>query len=139
MRSGHDVVVSPIALEKMATDPEKAAKIEGTIDYFFNNIPKYEAEAAAMGLTFESCGCVVHDDGTVTYICGGGDPPERVAEVQRIHLEKLEKEAATRRFYYEKALEEAQKHHNMEQEALEKNRVSLEFMQFNGTNRGNIL
>ena len=75
MQSGHDVVIAPNMLEKMSNDPDKAAEIEGKIDYFFDNIPKYKAEAAAMGLTFESCGCVVHEDGTVTYICGGGDPP----------------------------------------------------------------
>lgn len=94
---GTDVVIAPKMLEKMAKEPETAERIEGTIDYFFGNIPKYEAEAAAMGLTFESCGCVVHEDGTVTYICGGGDPPERVAEVEKEHREKAEKEAAKRK------------------------------------------
>ena len=130
MRSGHDVVVSPIALEKMAGDPEKAAKIEGQIDYFLSNTDKFEVEAAAMGLTFESCGCVVHDDGTVTYICGGGDPPERIAEVERIHREKLEKEAEMRRLSAEKAQEAAQKRRELEQEELEKRRMFSQMVQF---------
>ena len=130
MRSGHDVVVSPIALEKMADDPEKAAKVEGQIDYFLSNMDKYEAEAAAMGLTFESCGCVVHDDGTVAYICGGGDPLERVAEVDRINREKREKEAEMRRVSAEKAQEATQKRRELEQEEMEKRRMFSQMMQY---------
>ena len=115
---GTDVVIAPNMLEKMAKDPETAKRIEGTIDYFFNNIPKYEAEAVAMGLTFESCGCVVHEDGTVTYICGGGDPPERVAEVEREHKEKLEKEAEKRKESAKKAQEEADRRRRIAMESL---------------------
>ncbi len=129
MCSGQDVVISPVALEKMANDPEKAARIEGTIDYFFSNIPQYEAEAAAMGLTFESCGCVVHDDGTVTYICGASDPPERVAEVERIHREKLEKEAETRRHYFEKAQMRAQEMREMEEASREHREIIRRMVQ----------
>ena len=103
MMSGTDVVIAPNILTKMAEDPKKAAEIEGKIDYFFNNIPKYEMEAAAMGLEFQSCGCVVHEDGTVTYICGAADPPERVAEVNRINREKRAKEAAERKANFEKS------------------------------------
>lgn len=102
MMSGTDVVIAHNMLKNMVKDPKKASEIEGKIDYFFENIPKYKAEAAAMGLTFESCGCVVHEDGTVTYICGGGDPPERVAEVERINREKRAKEVAERNAYFEK-------------------------------------
>ncbi len=103
MMSGTDVVIAPNILTKMAKDTKKAAEIEGKIDYFFNNIPKYEMEAAAMGLKFQSCGCVVHEDGTVTYICGAADPPERVAEVNRINSEKRAKEAAERKANFEKS------------------------------------
>ena len=103
MMSGTDVVMAPNMLTKMAEDPQKAAEIEGKIDYFFNNIPKYEMEAAAMGLKFQSCGCVVHEDGTVTYICGAEDPPERVAEVNRINREKRAKEVAERKANFEKS------------------------------------
>ena len=104
---GTDVVIAPNMLEKMAADSDKAREIEGKIDYFFRNIPKYEMEAAAMGLTFESCGCVVHEDGTVTYICGGGDPPERVAEVNEINRKKREKEATARKESYERSRQAA--------------------------------
>ncbi|MBR3535401.1 MAG: hypothetical protein IKN85_06195 [Oscillospiraceae bacterium] len=103
MMGGTDVVIAPNMLTKMAEDSKKAAEIEGKIDYFFNNIPKYEMEAAAMGLKFQSCGCVVHEDGTVTYICGAEDPPERVAEVNRINREKRAKEAAERKANFEKS------------------------------------
>ena len=60
-----------------------------------------------MGLTFEPCGVVVHEDGTVTYICGGGDSPERVAEVNRINAEKAKKKAEQQRQYQEQAAEAA--------------------------------
>jgi hypothetical protein len=36
---------------------------------------------------------VVHEDGSVTYICGCGDSPERVAEVNAINKAKREKDA----------------------------------------------
>ena len=88
---GRDVIIAPNIIQEMATDTEKANYYEGKIKYIFDNIPKYTREAAAMGLTFESCGIVIHEDGTVAHICGGGDPPERVAEVNRINAEKRKK------------------------------------------------
>ena len=88
---GRDVIIAPNIIQEMATDSTKANYYEGKIKYVFDNIPKYTREAAAMGLTFESYGIVIHEDGTVTHICGGGDPPERVAEVNRINAEKRKK------------------------------------------------
>ena len=102
--SGNDVVIAPNILEEMANDPKKAAYYEQKIDYFFTDvIPNGKAFAASMGLTFEPCGVVVHEDGTVTYICGGGDSPERVAEVNRINAEKAKKKAEQQRQYQEQA------------------------------------
>ena len=102
--SGNDVVIAPNILEEMANDPKKAAYYEQKIDYFFTDvIPSGKAFAASMGLTFEPCGVVVHEDGTVTYICGGGDSPERVAEVNRINAEKAKKKAEQQRQYQEQA------------------------------------
>ena len=102
--SGNDVVIAPNILEEMAGDPKKAAYYEQKIDYFFTDvIPKGKAYAASIGLTFEPCGVVVHEDGTVTYICGGGDSPERVAEVNRINAEKAKKKAEQQRQYQEQA------------------------------------
>ena len=49
---------------------------------------------AAQGLVFEPAGVVVHEDGTVTYISGCSDSPERVAEVNAINKAKREKRAA---------------------------------------------
>lgn len=123
MMGGTDVVIAPNMLTKMAEDSKKAAEIEGKIDYFFNNIPKYEMEAAAMGLKFQSCGCVVHEDGTVTYICGAEDPPERVAEVNRINREKRAKEAAERKAYFEKSQEAASERRRLLEE--EQRRLSI--------------
>ena len=101
---GNDVVIAPNILEEMAGDPKKAAYYEQKIDYFFTDvIPNGTAFAASVGLTFEPCGVVVHEDGTVTYICGGGDTPERVAEVNRINAEKARKKAEQQRQYQEQA------------------------------------
>lgn len=101
---GNDVVIAPNILKEMASDPKKAAYYEQEIDRFFTDIiPKGKAFAASIGLTFEPCGVVVHEDGTVTYICGGGDSPERVAEVNRINAEKAGKRAEQRRQYQEQA------------------------------------
>lgn len=101
---GNDVVIAPNILKEMASDPKKAAYYEQEIDRFFTDIiPKGKAFAASIGLTFEPCGVVVHEDGTVTYICGGGDSPERVAEVNRINAEKARKRAEQRRQYQEQA------------------------------------
>lgn len=104
--SGNDVVIAPNILEQMATDSEKAAYYEGKIDYFFNTvIPKETAICASKGLVFEPCGVVVHEDGTVTYICGCSDSPERVAEVNAINKAKQEKGTAQRKAYQERRIE----------------------------------
>lgn len=100
--SGNDIVIAPNIFEEMVSDPLKAAYYEQKISYFFTDvIPKGTAWAASVGLTFEPCGVVIHEDGTVTYICGGGDSPERVAEVNRINREKAEKQAEQQRLYLE--------------------------------------
>lgn len=99
---GNDIVIAPNIFEEMVSDPQKAACYEQKISYFFTDvIPKGTAWAASVGLTFEPCGVVIHEDGTVTYICGGGDSPERVAEVNRINREKAEKQAEQQRLYLE--------------------------------------
>lgn len=108
---GNDIVIAPNIFAEMVSDPQKAACYEQKISYFFTDvIPKGTAWAASVGLTFEPCGVVIHEDGTVTYICGGGDSPERVAEVNRINREKAEKQAEQQRLYLEQtaaALERA--------------------------------
>ena len=95
--SGNDVVIAPNILEQMANDPEKAAYYEGKIDDFFNATPRLKASFAAQGLDYQPCGVVVHEDGSVTYISGCADSPERVAEVNAINKAKREKEAAQRK------------------------------------------
>ena len=102
--SGNDVVIAPNILEEMASDAKKALYYEQKIDYFFNTvIPQGNAICAAQGLVFEPCGVVVHEDGTVTYICGCSDSPERVAEVNRINAEKARKKAEQQRQYQEQS------------------------------------
>lgn len=111
---GNDVVIAPNILKEMASDPKKAAYYEQEIDRFFTDIiPKGKAFAASIGLTFEPCGVVVHEDGTVTYICGGGDSPERVAEVNRINAEKAKKKAEQQRQYQEQSAAAAEQRRAM--------------------------
>lgn len=106
--SGSDVFIAPNMLEKMANDPDTAADYERKIDDFFEATPRLKAHFAAQGLTYEPCGVVVHKDGSVTYICGGGDTPERVAEVNRINRERDEKRARRREYYLEQSLAAAE-------------------------------
>ncbi len=103
--SGSDVVIAPNILEQMANDPEKAAYYEGKIDDFFEATPRLKASFAAQGLDYQPCGVVVHEDGSVTYIGGCADSPERVAEVNAINKAKREKEAAQRKASLERSLE----------------------------------
>lgn len=101
---GRDVVIAPNILEEMAGDTKKALYYEQKIDYFFNTvIPQGNAICAARGLVFEPGGVVVHEDGTVTYICGCSDSPERVAEVNKINAEKARKKAEKQRQYQEQS------------------------------------
>lgn len=130
---GGEVIIAPNMFEQMAENPKKAEEIEGKIDYFFNNIPKYKMEAAAMGLTFESCGCVVHEDGTVTHICGGGDTPERVAEVERIHKEEREKKAARMKESIERSKEVAERQKELMEQSWKQHMI-IEKMQNNANN-----
>lgn len=117
--SGDDVIISPVMVSKMAQDPEKAAEIEGTIDNCFARVPKDKAHFAAIGLTFEPCGVVVHDDGTVTYICGGGDTPERVAKVNAINAARDARRAEQRRIYIERSTQAALERREMFAERAE--------------------
>ena len=113
--SGSDVVIAPNILEQMANDPEKASYYEGKIDDFFNATPMLKASFAAWGLDYQPCGVVVHEDGSVTYIGGCADSPERVAEVNAINKAKREKEAAQRKASLERS-----------QEAVEERRQQIE-------------
>ena len=106
--TGSDVVIAPNILEQMAKDPEKAAYYEGKIDDFFNATPMLTASFAAKGLVYEPGGVVVHEDGSVTYIGGCSDSPERVREVNEINKAKREKEAAQRKESMERSQEAAE-------------------------------
>lgn len=126
--SGNDVVIAPNILEEMANEPEKAAYYEQKIDYFFQTIiPRESALCAARGLVFEPCGVVVHEDGTVTYICGCSDSPERVAEVNAINKAKREKKAALQKEYQRRSMEAAERR-QQEMELLCQQRSMAVFM-----------
>ena len=84
-----------------------------------------QAWCAARGLVYDFEGVIVHEDGTVTTICGCSDSPERVAEVEREHKEKREKEAATRKAAIERGQEEAERRRQMAMEAMmQRSRIS---------------
>lgn len=114
--SGSDVIIAPNIVEQMANDPEKAAYYERKIDAFFEDIPRQTAIFAAKGLDYQPCGVVVHEDGSVTYIGGCADSPERVAQVNAINKAKREKEAAERKA----ALERSQEAARAQQELMER-------------------
>lgn len=115
---GDDVIIAPNIVAEMARDPDVAAWYENTIDHCFATVPQDKAYFAAMGLTFEPCGVVVHEDGTVTYICGGSDTPERVAQVNAINAARDAKRAAQR-----KAFQEAHLQHTLEMHTMFENRA----------------
>ncbi len=106
--SGSDVVIAPNILEQMANDPEKARYYEQKIDDFFNAIPSLTASFATKGLVYEPGGVVVHEDGSVIYISGCSDSPERVREVNEINKAKREKEATQRKENIERSQEAAE-------------------------------
>ncbi len=126
--SGSDVVIAPNILEQMANIPAKAAYYEQKIDYFFHTIiPRETAFCAAQGLVFEPCGVVVHEDGTVTYICGCSDSPERIAEVNAINKAKREKEAAQRKANIERG-REAEEERERQIEMVYRQKSMAEFL-----------
>lgn len=102
--SGSDVIIAPNIIEKMANDPKAGAYYEKKIQDFFEAIPQETALFAAKGLVYEPGGVVIHEDGSVTYIGGCSDSPERVAEVEAENKEKQKKRAELRK----KALERRQ-------------------------------
>ena len=125
--SGNDVVIAPNILEQMANDPEKASYYESKIDDFFNATPMLKASFAARGLDYQPCGVVVHEDGSVTYISGCADSPERVAEVNAINKAKREKEAAQRKASLERSQKAAEERKKQIEIAYKKQAMAEDF------------
>lgn len=126
--SGNDVVIAPNILEEMAGNPEKAAYYEGKIDAFFEDIPRQKALFAAKGLDYQPCGVVVHEDGSVTYIGGCADSPERVAQVNAINKVKREKQAAERKAALERSREAAKMQRALTERYLTEKAFSVSMM-----------
>ena len=95
--NGNDLVIAPNILGEMAANREAASYYEAKIQYWFDNIPKWKAESAAMGLTYEPCGVAIHEDGTVYYIGGGTETPERKAQIEAAQKAQREKKFKRRR------------------------------------------
>ena len=91
---------------------------------FFEATPRLKASFAAQGLDYQPCGVVVHEDGSVTYIGGCGDSPERVAEVNAINKAKREKEAAQRKASMERSQEAAEERKQQMEIAYRKQAVA---------------
>ena len=94
--SGNDLVIAPNILDEMAANSETARYYEEKIQYWFDNLPKWKAESAAMGLTYEPCGVAIHEDGTVYYIGGGTETPERKAQIEAAQKAQREKKCKRR-------------------------------------------
>ena len=124
--SGSDVIIAPNILEQMATDSEKAVYYENKIDNYFNTVvPRDTLAFASKGLVYEPGGVVVHEDGTVTYISGCSDSPERVAEVEAEHKAKREAEAKLREESLERSREAAEEQRQV-REYYYKKELSIE-------------
>ena len=95
--NGNDLVIAPNILDEMAANRETASYYEAKIQYWFDNIPKWKAESAAMGLTYEPCGVAIHENGTVYYIGGGTETPERKAQIEAAQKAQREKKLKRRR------------------------------------------
>ena len=106
--SGSDVIIAPNVLEKMAGEPETTAYYERKISDYFDAIPRLDAMCAAQGLVHDPGGVVIHEDGSVTYIGGCHDSPERVAQVLAERKAKAEKRAQRQKELLERSQEEAQ-------------------------------
>ena len=105
--SGSDVIIAPNVLAKMAGEPETAAYYERKISGYFDAIPRLDAMCAAQGLVHDPGGVVIHEDGSVTYIGGCHDSPERVAQVLAERKAKAEKRAQRQKQLLERSQEEA--------------------------------
>lgn len=136
--SGNDVIIAPNILEEMATNPEKANYYESKIDDYFNNfVPRETAICAAQGKVFESCGVIVHEDGTITEICGCRDSDERIAEVEKEHREKREKQAANMKRNLEisqKAADERRRLYEEQSKKLALNKSVMDMLFLSNTN-----
>lgn len=67
---------------------------------------------------------VVHEDGSVTYISGCSDSPERVREVNEINKAKREKEAAQRKENLERSQEAAEERQRQIEIAYKKQSIA---------------
>ncbi|MCH5281057.1 MAG: hypothetical protein J1E61_06265 [Lachnospiraceae bacterium] len=132
--SGNDVIIAPNILEEMANDVEKAAYYEKKIDDYFADIPRQSALCAARGLVYEPAGVVVHEDGSVTYISGCSDSPERVAQVNAINRAKRQKKLQQRKVQLERRQETVQMQKQLMERRL-KNQSITEAVYGNMLNR----
>ncbi len=134
--SGNDVIIAPNIVEQMANDPEKATYYEQKIDYFFDTvIPRETAACAAKGIVFEPGGVIIHEDGSVTYVCGCSDPPERFAQARAEQKARWEKRAAIQEASLERSQEAADRRMEL-MELQNQKRFMAETLQKGGLDMG---
>ncbi len=134
--SGNDVIIAPNIVEQMANDPEKATYYEQKIDYFFDTvIPRETAACATKGLVFEPGGVIIHEDGSVTYVCGCSDPPERFAQARAEQKARWEKRAAIRKASLERSQEAADRRMEL-MELQNRKRLMAEALEKSGFDMG---
>lgn len=104
-----NVVIAPNILEQMANDPEKAAYYEGKIQYYFDSLPRLQAQMSIMGHEIHSSGIVIHEDGTVTHYVSGDLKPEVRAKIEAQIKKEQEEKRARRKKYMERSQEAAEK------------------------------
>lgn len=133
-----NVVIAPNILEEMAQSPQKAAYYEEKIQYHFDSLPRLKAEMSAMGHEIQSCGVVIHPDGTVHYyVTGDLKPSERAKIEARIKAEDEEK--AKRRNMYFVQSEEAAKRRAQEWQGFYKNKIAADQIRLDLTGERGIL
>ncbi len=108
-----NVVIASNILETMVNDPEKAAYYEEKIQYFFDSVPRYQAELSAMGHEIHSCGIIIHPDGTVTHYISGDLKPEVRAKIEAQIKAEREEKAKRRQDYLERSQEAAEERRQM--------------------------
>ena len=101
-----NVVIASNILEQMADDPQKAAYYEGKIQYYYDSLPRCQAELSLMGHEIHSSGIVIHPDGTITHYVSGDLKPEVRARIEA-QIKAEDKAKAARKREYLRRSEEA--------------------------------
>lgn len=94
-----NVVIAPNILEKMASDPEKAALYESKIQSALNDFPMHQAALSAMGHEIYSYAVGIDENGVVhKYVTGDLKPEVRARMEAKVKAEQEEKQKRRKKF-----------------------------------------